>query len=92
MEIDETKIPKLRILKEVIRRIDYDLNSKYFNEIKLLGLKEPKMNIISNNDMFSEIKFEKDIDNYYDKCKELEERNWNNIWELINNNMKYWWD
>jgi hypothetical protein len=92
--IDEDRLPKIKKMKKVIRRLDYFINDSQFDEAKKTYPNvDTSIEFIEDDEGITwKHKNKKNITEYYDLCHKLKEENWKNIWIEISEQMQGWWD
>jgi len=96
LEIEETRIPKVNDIKEVINLIENKLEENYGERIES---KRPDYDIwfdkVEGKEYFemkdNDPRTEEEKDEYFKQYGELEETEWKKIFELLQK-MRSWWD
>lgn len=92
LEVDEDRLPKVEIMQEVIDAIDKVSYHDFIDEAETQLCVKATMENTSNKDSEFDWKYTEHSKRVYKLSDELEQKNWNKIWDLIKNNMQGWWD
>lgn len=100
LEIEEDRLPKIEKMKRAIELLYNNIDDNYADRC---GYKNDAVEIVfedvKGTDDFKEVKMVKNpgFENYnedevFEKSRKLEEEEWNELFDILKNDMQRWWD